>query len=94
MTLGSGLLGRHQHPAAERLARPPDARRRRAVGRHTAQPWRAGLLIEFWAVATRPTSVNGLGFSPSQAEAEAGKIESLLTVLPDSPLIGRFAVKR
>jgi predicted nucleic acid-binding protein len=44
-------------------------------------------LIEFWAVATRPAGVNGLGFSPSQAEAEVGKIESLLTVLPDSPSI-------
>jgi predicted nucleic acid-binding protein len=44
-------------------------------------------LIEFWNVATRPTGVNGLGFSSSQTEAEVSKIESLLTVLPDSPAI-------
>jgi predicted nucleic acid-binding protein len=44
-------------------------------------------LIEFWAVATRPVDANGLGFSPSQAEAEVGKIESLLAVLPDGPSI-------
>jgi predicted nucleic acid-binding protein len=44
-------------------------------------------LIEFWNVASRPTGVNGLGFSSSQTEAEVSKIESLLTVLPDSPAI-------
>jgi predicted nucleic acid-binding protein len=44
-------------------------------------------LIEFWNVATRPASVNGLGFSLSQTDAEVSRLESLLTVLPDSPAI-------
>jgi predicted nucleic acid-binding protein len=44
-------------------------------------------LIEFWNVATRPVSVNGLGFSLAQTEAEVNSIESLLVVLPDSPAI-------
>src|SRR5205085_11656763 len=44
-------------------------------------------LIEFWNVATRPADKNGLGFSPAQTEAEVSKVESLLTVLPESPAI-------
>lgn len=44
-------------------------------------------LIEFWNVATRPADKNGLGFTPAQTEAEVSKIETLLTVLPDSPAI-------
>ena len=44
-------------------------------------------LIEFWSVATRPASVNGLGFSLSQTETEVSRVESLLVVLPDSPAI-------
>jgi predicted nucleic acid-binding protein len=44
-------------------------------------------LIEFWAVATRPVASNGLGLTPAQAEAEVSKVESLLTVLQDSPAI-------
>jgi predicted nucleic acid-binding protein len=44
-------------------------------------------LIEFWNVATRPADKNGLGFTPAQTETEVSKIESLLTVLPDSPAI-------
>ena len=40
---------------------------------------------EFWNVATRPISRNGLGYSIDFAREEIGKIESLLTILPDSP---------
>jgi predicted nucleic acid-binding protein len=47
-------------------------------------------LIEFWNVASRPASVNGLGFSLSQTEAEVSRIESLLTVLPDSEMVKFF----
>jgi len=28
-------------------------------------------LVEFWSVATRPVSVNGLGLTPEEADAEA-----------------------
>lgn len=44
-------------------------------------------LIEFWNVATRPAEKNGLGFTTARTEAEVSKIESLLTVMLDSPAI-------
>lgn len=34
-------------------------------------------MVEFWAVATRPISVNGLGMTPTQAQAELVLIKSL-----------------
>jgi predicted nucleic acid-binding protein len=42
-------------------------------------------ISEFWNVATRPIAVNGLGFSPKFVLNEVGKIEQVLTLLPDSP---------
>lgn len=42
-------------------------------------------LIEFWVVATRPISSNGLEFSIAEAEAEIERIGSLLTILPEPP---------
>ena len=44
-------------------------------------------LIEFWNVATRDASKNGLGFTAVQTEAEVSRIEGLLVVVPDSPAI-------
>ena len=44
-------------------------------------------LIEFWAVATRPISSNGLGFSTLQATAEIAKIRNLFQLIPESPEI-------
>jgi len=44
-------------------------------------------MAEFWNVATRPTSNNGLGFSVALALGELEKIERFLTVLPDSPAV-------
>lgn len=44
-------------------------------------------LTEFWAVATRPISANGLGFSTAQAEIELAKIETLFPLLPENPAI-------
>ncbi len=43
--------------------------------------------IEFWAVATRPKSANGLGFDTARAEAELARIELLFPLLPDDPRI-------
>lgn len=40
-------------------------------------------MIEFWAVATRPYSANGLNLSPSEAEAERQSYEALFPLLPD-----------
>jgi predicted nucleic acid-binding protein len=42
-------------------------------------------IAEFWNVATRPSASNGMGFSPALTLAEIGKIERVLTLLPDSP---------
>jgi|SRR6185295_8348637 len=44
-------------------------------------------LVEFWAVATRPLSVNGLGMTPAQAQSELSRIKSLFRLLPDTPAI-------
>lgn len=44
-------------------------------------------LIEFWAVATRPTNYRGLGMNTVQAQAELARIKSLFTLLPDDPAI-------
>lgn len=40
-------------------------------------------MYEFWVVATRPTSVNGLGMNSHNCEQEITRIESLFTLLPD-----------
>ena len=34
------------------------------------------VLYELWVVATRPTSANGLGFTPNQAAAEVARVDS------------------
>jgi predicted nucleic acid-binding protein len=44
-------------------------------------------ICEFWNVMTRPIAANGLGFSPAFALSEVGKIERVLTLLPDSPAV-------
>jgi predicted nucleic acid-binding protein len=42
-------------------------------------------LIEFWVVATRPESNNGLGLTPAEAAAESADIAGWFLVLPASP---------
>ena len=42
-------------------------------------------LIEFWAAATRPANVNGLGLTPAQATASLAGFKAAFTLLPDSP---------
>jgi predicted nucleic acid-binding protein len=42
-------------------------------------------LIEFWAVATRPVSANGLGLSTAAAEEELARLDSLFSVLHETP---------
>ena len=44
-------------------------------------------IAELCNVATRPTAMNGLGFSLSEAQREIAGIEDLLTLLPDIPAI-------
>jgi hypothetical protein len=42
-------------------------------------------LIEFRGVATRPTSMNGLGLTPAQAEAKAATFESAFSLRLGTP---------
>lgn len=41
-------------------------------------------LIEFWAVATRPSANNGLGLTVDETAKLIGKLKNLFTVLPDN----------
>jgi predicted nucleic acid-binding protein len=41
------------------------------------------VLIEYWAAATRPREVNGLGLSPQQADVNLADIETLFECLPE-----------
>ena len=40
-------------------------------------------LVEFWAVATRPVEVNGLGWTPAQARAEVDRLRAFFPVLKE-----------
>jgi predicted nucleic acid-binding protein len=42
-------------------------------------------IIEFWAVATRPTAVNGFGWDAVQTELEVTQICNYFPVLLDTP---------
>ena len=44
-------------------------------------------LIEFWAVATRPLSANGLEMKIAEAQAELGRIKDLFRLLPETPAL-------
>ncbi len=44
-------------------------------------------IAEFWNVATRPSTQNGLGLSQEEVLQEVGTVERLLTTLPDIPAI-------
>jgi len=74
-----------------RLAQPknPDQREtRRALGTLRRHPEFLGIipqnLIEFWAVATRPASSNGLDLTVDETARQIGKLKALFTLLPDS----------
>jgi predicted nucleic acid-binding protein len=43
-------------------------------------------LVEFWAVATRPAIVNGIGLTSEQAIREVNGLKLLFTLLPETPL--------
>ncbi len=44
-------------------------------------------LVEFRAVATRPKSANGLGFTSAEVNTATGEIEALFELLPETPAI-------
>lgn len=79
-----------------RLAQPknPDQREaRRALRTLRRQPEFVGIipqnLIEFWAVATRPASYNGLDLTVDETARQIGKLKALFTLLPDNSDIFR-----
>ncbi|HEV7684254.1 MAG TPA: PIN domain-containing protein [Pyrinomonadaceae bacterium] len=41
-------------------------------------------LVEFWAVATRPVSNNGMGFTIAKAAEELVSLKTLFALLPDT----------
>jgi hypothetical protein len=41
-------------------------------------------LVEFRNVATRPAAANGLGLTPTEAEAKAAEFEALFPLLPET----------
>ncbi len=43
------------------------------------------ILIEFWAVATRPVEANGLGWSPALVEEEIEQLRQQFPMLDDTP---------
>src|SRR2546421_10993049 len=74
-----------------RLAQPknPDQREaRRALRVLRRRPVFLGIipqsLIEFWAVAPRLASSNGLDLTPNETARQMGKLKALFTLLPDS----------
>lgn len=44
-------------------------------------------IIEYWAVATRPVSANGLGLSVDETAVEVAKLKGIFRILPDSAAI-------
>lgn len=44
-------------------------------------------LVEFWAVATRPRSVNGFEWTPAQTDQEIERLLNLFLFVEDSPAI-------
>jgi predicted nucleic acid-binding protein len=44
-------------------------------------------IYEFWAAATRPLAVNGLGFSIAACQTEIARLKTLASFLPDQPAL-------
>ncbi len=44
-------------------------------------------LFEFWAVATRPSTENGLGLTVEEASLEIARLKILFPLLPELPLL-------
>ena len=54
-------------------------------GRGEATVFSGQVVVEFWAVATRPLDVNGLGLTPQRTRQLVDRLEVLGTMLPDPP---------
>jgi predicted nucleic acid-binding protein len=43
------------------------------------------VLVEFWVVATRPKSANGLEWTPARTDSELTRLEQCFVILPEDP---------
>jgi len=75
-----------------RAVNPSDPQQSLASGALAALAARGGepcvtaqVLVEFWAVATRPAAANGLGWDPGAAEAEIRRILGQFPMLDETP---------
>ena len=84
--LDTNILTRSAQPAHS-MHRPAvdavDVLRRRGEALHLVPQD----FYEFWVVATRPISQNGLGWTSAQAQAEVAQLKKLFIVLDDTPAI-------
>ena len=71
--------------------RDEENRAHRRVLAFAAEQWQDGILVapqslyEYYAVASRPKDVNGLGRSPEDAARDVLRFRQSFTVLPDPP---------
>ena len=47
----------------------------------------AQVVMEFWAVATRPLDVNGYGWTAAETEAQVNALLSQFSLLPETPAV-------
>ena len=84
--LDTNIVARMAQPGTAAYAVAQDATN--ALGRQGDTPCLVPqVLYELWVVATRPLTVNGLGFTPNQTAAELIRLQGLFTFLPDTPAI-------
>ncbi len=84
--LDTNILLRHTN-AADPLYRVADAAIAVLSGRGRRFCVVPQNIYEFWVVATRPLSVNGLGLSIAECVAAVGRIKLLFPLLPDQPAL-------
>ena len=75
-------LAQPHHPSAPVAARALRTLREANETLHITQQ----IIVDFWAVATRPIAANGLGYTTEQAAAEIQALKQLFTLLPELPL--------
>lgn len=71
-----------QHPHFVTTLRALDVLRNKGERLHIAPQ----NIVEFWAVATRPAGVNGLGLTVEQTATELDSLKSLFILLPEAPI--------
>ena len=77
---------------AEKISAPlgaknPSGRLRRSSRRGNSVFTLPQNIAEFWNVCTRPADKNGLGLSPEETERRLTVLDTILTMLHDSPVV-------